>query len=82
MTPINFDEANTKLIAPGCSDLPAKFDGQKWLTIWELSDTDLDNILANGKIALFVFGKGHPPVQMATFTPHPPNDAETSETPL
>lgn len=44
------------------------------ISTWELSDTELDDIEATGKIQLVVWGVGTPPVSLRVVTPSEESD--------
>lgn len=40
-----------------------------WATFWEVSEEEQKAIVAGGRIVLFVWGEGHPPVAMNVLAP-------------
>jgi hypothetical protein len=69
MQPVEFPQANTKLVAPGCGDLPVMHAGTVIVSCWELTDEDRQRIADGGKIWLAIYGGIHPPVSLQTDCP-------------
>lgn len=52
MKPIEFKEANVKLILTGCGDLPAFRDGRQVISCWKMSFKERIRALISGKVWL------------------------------
>ncbi|MFZ1591974.1 MAG: hypothetical protein WAT27_07805 [Chitinophagales bacterium] len=85
MKPVTFKEANMKFVAPAdqpqVGDLPA-FVGNNQegspviISKWELSEEEVQQIVANKSIYLVVSGQGMPPLSMHTETVFSPIELE------
>jgi len=66
MKPVNFEEANTKLVAPDCADLPVFTDGSQVLSCWRMSFKERASALLLGRAWLNIRTKEntHPPVYL------------------
>lgn len=66
MKPIKADYSNITYTADGCGDLPATLvetvDGPQIESVWELTDEEIEQILKDRKIYLYVCGRSMPPV--------------------
>ena len=67
MRPIKTDYSNIVFTAPGCFDLPATIaqrqDGAREIeTVWELNDSELEQIAKDHKLYLYIMGGAMPPV--------------------
>lgn len=70
MKPVKFENANGKLRAPGCGDLPIIQTRDNCLvSCWEMSETEKKEFQKTGKIWLTVIGLKHPPVCMSVEKP-------------
>ena len=70
MRPIKTDYSNITFTAPGCFDLPAtiaqRADGAKEIeTVWELNDSELEQIAKDKRIHLYIMGGAMPPVYLS-----------------
>ena len=71
MTPIRTEHSNITYTAEGCYDLPATLvklpDGHEEVeTVWELTDEEIEQIIQNRKVYLYIIGRSVPPVCLAT----------------
>ena len=71
MTPIRTDYSNVTYTAEGCFDLPATIadrqDGsQEVETVWELSDEEIEQVITDRRIYLYIMGRQVPPVFLST----------------
>lgn len=74
MRPIDFEEANSKLLAPAgmddCDDLPVFKVSGTIQSVWELDDEEREAIAAGAPIVLTVVSSNtHPPVSLGAYTP-------------
>lgn len=73
MNAINFSLANTMLSAEGCDDLPVCASEMHGLPVmvscWEPSEEDIQLILKNKRVFLWVWGSSHPPVAVTAIPP-------------
>ena len=70
MKPVEFENANGKLRAPGCGDLPIIQTRDNCLvSCWEMSEAEKKEFQKTGKIWLTVIGLKHPPVCMSVEKP-------------
>lgn len=73
MNPVNFPTANKLLLAPvgmenECGDLPVFNDGRESISVWELSEQEIEQIVKSRKILLGVLaGASMPPVRLAVY---------------
>lgn len=70
MKPIKADYSNITYVAEGCLDLPATIaklpDGHEEVeTVWELSDEEVEQIVKDRKIYLYIIGRSVPPLCLA-----------------
>lgn len=71
MKPIKTDTSNVVFTDEDCHDLPAtkyKYeDGQSGIeTVWELDKTDMQRIMGDGKIYLYIMGENIQPLILST----------------
>ena len=71
MTPIKIPYSNITYTAEGCHDLPATLvqlpDGHEEVeTVWELTDEEIEQIVRDRRIYLYIIGRSGPPVCLAT----------------
>ena len=72
MNPITTERTNVTYTAEGCSDLPASIlmnpESGNWEveTCWELSDEEVEQIIKDRKIYLYIQGKAVPPLLLTT----------------
>lgn len=71
MTPIKTRYSNITYVAEGCNDLPATLtknsSGQDEVeTCWELTDQEVEQIMKDKKIYLYIMGTAVPPLYMTT----------------
>ena len=86
MKPVDFKESNMVFAAPAgmsleeCGDLHVARNPLDGLSVscWELEEGDLERLRKTGKVWLWVWGKGHPPVSVSTEDPF---ELEKSDTP-
>lgn len=70
MTPVKFKDANIKLTAPGCGELPAIQTRDNCIvTCWKMSEEEKKEFEKTGKIWLSVIGLKHPPICMSVEQP-------------
>ncbi|MGE0294925.1 MAG: hypothetical protein AB7P97_21470 [Hyphomonadaceae bacterium] len=69
LQPTKFDEQNVQLGAPGCSDLPARYENGLFVSCWELTDEQIEVILKTRTVWLGVQASGHPPVWLTVALP-------------
>jgi hypothetical protein len=69
MHPVEFPEMNTKLVAPGCGDLPVAHCGTHIVSCWDLTDEDRKRIADGGKIWFTIHAPFHPPILLTTDCP-------------
>ena len=67
MTPIRTEYSNVTYTAEGCFDLPATIasrqDGsQEVETVWELTEEELEQIIKDRRVYLYIMGRQMPPV--------------------
>ena len=65
--PVTFEQSNMIWKGTGnVVDLPAFYDTEQDLTVscWELTETEILQVARTGKVWLYVWGKGHPPVMI------------------
>lgn len=71
MKPVKFEDANTKLTAPGCGELPAIQTKDNCLvSCWEMSEEEKKEFEKTGKIWLSVIGLKHPPICLSVEQPY------------
>lgn len=82
MIPIKFEEANTQLLgnSKDVSDLPVHYANGVFISCWQLSDQDLEQINLSRKVYLSVFGSGHPPVGLLAKNPFEGKKYRSEET--
>lgn len=72
MQPVDFPCRNLTLGPPPglteeeCRPLPVFFDGRMYVSCWELSDADIEEILKTRKVWLCISNPAHPPVWVDT----------------
>ncbi len=71
MTPIRMDYSNVTYVADGCFDLPAAVikredGGEEVETVWELSEDEIEQLVREKKIYLYIMGRQVPPVFLTT----------------
>lgn len=71
MTPIRTDYSNVTYTAEGCFDLPATIanrqDGSQEIeSVWELTDKELEQIIKDRRVYLYIMGRQMPPVFLST----------------
>lgn len=71
MTPIKTPYSNITYVAEGCNDLPATLtkspSGQDEVeTCWELTDEEIEQVIRDKKIYLYIMGTAVPPLYMTT----------------
>jgi len=70
MKPVEFENANAKLHAPGCGELPVIQTKDNCLvSCWEMSEAEKKEFEKTGKIWLTVIGLKHPPVCVSVEKP-------------
>lgn len=70
MKPVDFEEKNMILKAPGCGELPAiQTKDNCIVTCWEMSEAERKEFDKTGRIWLSVIGLKHPPVCMSVEKP-------------
>lgn len=76
MKPVEFAEANMVLTPPqdvseeDCGRMHAYKTGDgRMISCWELSGTEMMNLLQSGRIWLHVWGEKHPPVAVEVDSP-------------
>jgi hypothetical protein len=68
MIPVDFTQSNTTLTKPTnmtdeeCSSLRVYNDGEKFISCWRPSWRERLSVLFFGKVWIWIFGQGHPPV--------------------
>ena len=67
MTPIKTDYSNVTYTADDCFDLPATIasrqDGSLEVeTVWELTEEELEQIIKDRRVYLYIMGRQMPPV--------------------
>lgn len=67
---IRTDYANITYVADGCFDLPATIcqrseGGEVVETVWELSDEELEQVMKDRRIYLYIMGRQVPPVLLS-----------------
>ena len=71
MKPVDFEDKNMTLSAPGCGALPALQTKDNCIvTCWEMSEEDKEEFAKTGRIWLSVIGLKHPPVCMSVEQPY------------
>lgn len=71
MTPIRTDYSNATYTAEGCFDLPATIanrqDGSQEIeSVWELTDKELEQIIKDRRVYLYIMDRQMPPVFLST----------------
>jgi len=71
MTPVKTPYSNITYVAEGCNDLPATLaknpSGQDEVeTCWELSDEEVEQVVKDKRVFLYIMGKTVPPLYMTT----------------
>lgn len=69
LKPIDFEEANKKMVADGCGDLPVFHAGSLYLSCWKLTEEQVEVIAKTKCVWLGVFGAGQPPVYLTVELP-------------
>lgn len=70
MKPVDFEEKNMILKAPGCGELPAiQTKDNCIVTCWKMSEAERKEFEKTGVIWLSVIGLKHPPVCMSVEKP-------------
>lgn len=78
MKGVDFPEKNIDLGSPEngpeCYTLPAHYSKEHtaFVSCWTPSEEELKEIQRTGKVWLWVFGQGHPPVSIEGFSPFEP----------
>lgn len=71
MKPVEFENANAKLTAPGCGDLPVIQTRDNCLvSCWEMSEKEKKEFEKTGRIWLSVISLKHPPVCLSVEQPY------------
>lgn len=71
MKPVDFEDKNMILKAPGCGELPALQTKDNCIvTCWEMSEKEKEEFEKTGRIWLSVIGLKHPPVCMSVEQPY------------
>jgi len=71
MKPVNFEDANAKMRAPGCGELPViQTKDNCIVSCWEMSEEEKKEFEKTGKVWLTVIGLKHPPVCMSVEQPY------------
>jgi len=71
MKPVDFEDKNMILQAPGCGALPALQTKDNCIvTCWEMSEKEKEEFKKTGKIWLSVIGLKHPPICMSVEQPY------------
>ena len=74
-TPSEFPQQNRVFTAPAtmtsdeCGTLPAFSDGQQHISCWVLTEEEVAEVRATGRVWLAVAGQGQPPVWIAGQNP-------------
>lgn len=77
MRPIDFPQANLTLAKPAtmtdeeCQPLRVHRDGPQLISCWGLTWRERLAVLFRGRVWLWVWGGGHPPVALEVETPFP-----------
>lgn len=80
MKPVKFEDANAKMIAPGCGELPVIQTKDNCLvSCWEMSEEEKKEFEKTGKIWLSVIGLKHPLVCMSVEQPYGMHKEESKE---
>lgn len=72
MKAVRADYSNITYTGEGCFDLPATIlgnpqtGGEDVETIWELSDEELEQVIKNRRVYLYIMGTRVPPVLITT----------------
>lgn len=69
LNPVHFDQANKVMTAPGCGDLPVFNGDGQFISCWELTDEQIQDVIDNRRIWLSVRACGQPPVWLSTEYP-------------
>ncbi len=71
MKPVDFEDKNLVLTAPGCGPLPALQTKDNCIvTCWEMSEKEMKEFQKTGRIWLSVISLKHPPVCMSVEQPY------------
>ena len=71
MKPVDFEDKNTILTAPGCGKLPALQTKDNCLvSCWEMSEEEKKEFEKTGKIWLSVISLKHPPICLSVEKPY------------
>ena len=70
MQPVRTEYSNITYVADGCLDLPATIcqrpEGKEVIeTVWELSDEELEQVMKDRRIYLYIMGRQVPPVLLS-----------------
>lgn len=76
MKPVRTEYTNAIFKLPGGTDendLPVEKNVDEQgrhviVSTWELSEGELEDVIATGKIQLVVWGEGHPPIKLVTIS--------------
>lgn len=80
MNPVDFEDKNNILHAPGCGNLPVIQTRDNCIvSCWEMSEEEKKEFRKTGKIWLTVIGLKHPPVCLSVEQPYGIAKKETSE---
>lgn len=65
---VNFKGCNITLLggAENIEDIKAFYNGIAFVTCWQLTEAELEEIKKTGKVYLSVLGKAHPPVYVGS----------------
>lgn len=76
--PVPFQGANHNLLPPSgdndCMELPV-YKGKSprgetfYISCWKLTKPELEELLKTGKVYVFVYGGGHPPIAISAEDP-------------
>lgn len=80
LKPVDFDEANKRMVADGCGDLPVFHEHDAFISCWEVTEEQLAVIAKTRRIWLGVLGKGQPPVWLTVELPFRPEWPEVVQT--
>lgn len=71
MKPIKTDYSNIIYVAKGCNDLPATLikspcGKDEVETCWELTDEEVEQVVKDKRVYLYIMGRSVPPLYMTT----------------
>ena len=72
MKPIRTEYSNVTYVADDCFDLPATIltnpetGGEEVETVWELTDEEIERIVKDRRLYLYIMGRSVPPLLLTT----------------